>query len=118
MTNPATTVADVLTVARDLIACYDRWLRGAQASNMHGLRVEPASDAAVRWSADGAIRRATHNQPELRRQTMRAVSAATHELHDVDIVALNDVTAWQPETTHQSVIAAFDHAINKLRNQQ
>lgn len=107
------TAAEVLRVARELVARPGGWCQRALARTASGHPAPTHSREAVCFCARGALMRAAGMQPELVLFSPRAeaaLDAAAREQGFIGFVGYNDA----PGRTQAEVVALYDAAIAKL----
>jgi ubiquinol-cytochrome c reductase cytochrome c1 subunit len=92
------------------------WCRSEAAVDEDNAAVHPASDAAIRWSATGALLAAQAR----RRGGGEAAGLASCAFAQAELAlraVVGDIVPWNaaPERTHDEVLAAFERAIELLR---
>lgn len=98
------TTLETLTAAREKIANPGRWTQRSYAKNAKGEHVDPASPAACKWCADGAVWAVRPVAP--------AYKLATAVL---DILSgQGSAAVFNDSHTHAEVLALFDKAIASL----
>ena len=111
--------ADILSLARTIIARPDRWAQGAIALDRNG-RALTTFDGGCRFCAAGAVGLAAHvlGQDEPARRSIgpavdhagRLLDCAAYKLGDYEsYIGLNE------HDSHANVVAMFDHALDKAR---
>jgi len=114
----ATTVADILTAAADLIAQPGAWTQlggdddgsgGECARDENGNPVSAVDSDAACWCLFGAIERVTNGHDV---RIVRALEWLTAKRSD-DLVGFNDA----PERTQDEVVAALRAAADKARTE-
>lgn len=105
-------IVEVLRAARTKIASPDHWTKYTLARNVHGSCVDVNSTAAVRWCAIGAIETVASTRHLGEKSTaVKALKDALDTSYSrLGVSGYND----HSHTTHEMVLALFDHAIELL----
>ncbi len=116
-TNPTKKLETLATLmlARDLIAKPENWCQGTLALNAHEEDVDPKYITAERFCMLGAIQRITGEviiRDELEEPLERAIGVEPRGGPE-HVPGFND----DPVTTHADVLAAFDLAIELVREE-
>lgn len=108
--------AHILRAARGRIENPKYWTQGVGAHDIHGKKVSPENEAAVRWCALGALLwTATEDSKgyvEALRALAKAIDSTIHGfLHEEH--AINTITDFNDDDTtdHEDILGAFDLAI-------
>lgn len=102
---------DLLRAAREVIADPSHWCKGTDAMDEDGKVCSKYDNAAVRFCANGAVRRArmltnaNFNIEMTALDTLRSACPLANKWEETP--DFND----RPETTHSEVLAVFDRAI-------
>lgn len=110
--------ADLLTEARAVIADPAQWCQRAPARNHNDTPTDPTSEFAQRWCIMGAIHKVCIGGRHSPVVAMRATRAITQSLVPPGPLLRTSPATWNdmPERTHEQVLAAFDRAIEKLKD--
>ena len=115
----APSAADILSLARTVIARPDRWAQGAIALDRNG-RALTTFDGGCRFCAAGAVGLAAHvlsTDEAARRRIGQAVDRASRLL-DCAAYKLGDYESYiglNEHDSHANVVAMFNHALDMAR---
>lgn len=99
------TPVEILKAARELISVPERWTQGCEARGDDRRELDPLSDKAVCWCADGALSYAGKEAPEVIVQARIMLENAALALEGADYIYVNDSIG------HANILDVFDSAI-------